>query len=160
MRHFITITLFIVTTFTFISGCGTNGLTGLYKVNGKVTLQGQPLAGVVVTFSLAVQDPEKRPASGVTAADGSFVLTTLKPGDGAYPGKYKVILGKFAQADFTIDGLHPAADTMPLAYRSPATTPLEVEVVKGKNKELLLDIGEPLVEPVFPPKPRRDTQKE
>jgi 5-hydroxyisourate hydrolase-like protein (transthyretin family) len=157
MKHLITITLLFV---LLAAGCNSSRLSGLYQVKGKITLQGQPAAGVVVTFSLVEKDPAKRPASAVTAADGSFVLTTLQAGDGAYPGKYKVVLGKFAKADFTIDGVPPAADTMPLAYRSPETTPLEVEVVKGKNKELLLDVSEPLVEPVFPPKPRRGTQKE
>ncbi|MDR3234717.1 MAG: hypothetical protein LBT46_13835 [Planctomycetaceae bacterium] len=129
-----------------LSGCGTSGLTGLYKVKGKITLQGQPIGNVVVTFKPVEVDAAKRPAGGQSAADGSFVISTLKPGDGAYPGKYKVLVGRFAAND---TGKF-SSDTVPMKYRNAETTPLEYEVKEGGNAFFTIDIDEPLLEPVFP----------
>ena len=57
-------------------------------------LNGAQLPHVEVRFqpedSLSPSGPRRWPASGVTAADGSFVLTTYKKFDGAEPGKFQV----------------------------------------------------------------------
>jgi hypothetical protein len=63
------------------------------KVEGKVTLDGQPLAGAAVTF-IPLDMELLRPAHGVTGSDGYFRLTTFKPNDGAMPGEYKIIVKK------------------------------------------------------------------
>lgn len=59
-------------------------------VKGTVTLDGKPLSGATVAFSPL--DPAGHAATGATADDGSFRLTTYEPGDGALPGEYKVIV--------------------------------------------------------------------
>jgi hypothetical protein len=69
------------------AGCGGQGRP--VKVEGVVTLDGQPLSGATVTFAPAEGG---RPASGRTDADGSFRLTTFRSDDGALPGEYKVII--------------------------------------------------------------------
>jgi hypothetical protein len=149
MKHLVTITLLLLFA---AAGCGTNGLTGLYKVKGKITLQGQPIDDVVVTFKPIEVDPAKRPAGGRSTADGTFVISTLKPNDGAYPGKYKVLVGKFvANKAQTL-----SSDTVPMKYRNAETTPIEYEVKAGKNALLTIDIDEPLLEPVFPRKRERE----
>ena len=66
---------------------------GPYPVDGKVTwADGSPakeLAGSQVVFEL----PEKRTsARGVVAADGTYALTTNRPGDGALVGHHKVCI--------------------------------------------------------------------
>jgi hypothetical protein len=66
------------------AGCGKNRL---HKVEGVVTLNGNPLAGATVQF---VPDDGGRPANGLTGDDGSFKLTTYNTGDGARAGGYKV----------------------------------------------------------------------
>lgn len=73
-------------------GCGSEpGLEGLVEVTGLITYQGSPIEGATVAF---VPESEGRAASGLTDADGKFKLTTLKPGDGARPGRYKVTVSK------------------------------------------------------------------
>jgi hypothetical protein len=69
-------------------GCGSK--KNLVKVEGKVTLDDQPLAGATVSFIPA--DGNGVPANGRTGDDGSFQLTTFNSGDGARPGDYKVVI--------------------------------------------------------------------
>jgi hypothetical protein len=61
-------------------------------VEGIVTLDGKPLPWATVTFVSAEEG--RRPASGVTDADGAFELTTFDTGDGALPGSYRVTINK------------------------------------------------------------------
>jgi hypothetical protein len=68
------------------TGCGRR----LVKVRGVVTLDGKPLSGATVNFF--PESGSGNPASDYTASDGSFNLTTLKPGDGVVPGFYKVVV--------------------------------------------------------------------
>jgi hypothetical protein len=76
-----------------LAGCGTKavGVDGTVPVTGTVTQKGAPLAGATVTFA---PSGTARSASGVTDPQGKFALTTLKPGDGAMPGEYKVTVTK------------------------------------------------------------------
>ena len=67
---------------------------GTVPVSGTVTLDGQAVADVAVTFKPRASGG--RAAVGVTAANGKFTLTTLQSGDGALPGSYAVTLTKFA----------------------------------------------------------------
>jgi hypothetical protein len=69
-----------------VSGCGGDGKV---RVNGTVTLDGQPLEGAIVTF-LPVEKGQGQIAHGTTDKDGAFDLTTSRPNDGAFPGEYKV----------------------------------------------------------------------
>jgi hypothetical protein len=67
-------------------GCG--GRERPVKVEGVLTLDGNPLSGATVTFVPAAEG--RRPASGFTDASGTFHLTTYNTGDGALPGEYKI----------------------------------------------------------------------
>lgn len=67
------------------AGCGGRGLG---KVNGRVTVDGKPVPNGTIMFY-----PEgAQGAVGSIAADGSYTLTTRKPGDGATIGKHKVAI--------------------------------------------------------------------
>jgi hypothetical protein len=57
-------------------------------VSGKVTINGKAAANIVVTFTDAA-DVTKN-ATGKTDADGKYILTTDRTGDGARPGDYKI----------------------------------------------------------------------
>ena len=59
----------------------------LIPVKGKVTYKGQPVTKGVVRFE---PDGYGRPASGKLQSDGTFVLTTLKEGDGVVAGDHRV----------------------------------------------------------------------
>lgn len=78
-------------------GCGGNaGLEGLVKVSGTVTYQGRPVEGATVSFRPV---DGTRAASGRTDSYGRFYLTSLHPGDGAFPGAYKVSISKVEDTD-------------------------------------------------------------
>src|SRR5712692_350445 len=68
------------------AGCGGDKTV---KVEGLVTLDGNPLPGATVSF---MPVGEGRAATGQTGADGSFRLGTFGTDDGALAGEYKVIV--------------------------------------------------------------------
>jgi hypothetical protein len=74
-------------------GCG-SGATKLYKVSGKVTLDGKPVSEATVEFEPLDPAGGQKPASGRTGSDGTFSLSTNTSGDGAVAGKYKVTIKK------------------------------------------------------------------
>lgn len=76
-------------------GCGSGKNIGAVKATGTVTFDGKPLEGATVSF--IPEGEGGRNASGLTDAQGNFRLTTLEPGDGALPGKYKVTVSKVEQ---------------------------------------------------------------
>ena len=79
-----------------LAGCGpgadlNSARQKVFKVNGKITMNGAPVANAMVSFSPKAQQPA---ATGRTAADGAYVLTTYDPGDGAAAGDYVVLVTK------------------------------------------------------------------
>jgi hypothetical protein len=90
------------------AGCGKGQLV---PVRGKVKLDGRPLAQATVRY--IAREAGGRDALGFTDVDGVFRLTTFQPGDGAFPGKYKVIV----QPPAEVEG-GPAAATPAEAQRA------------------------------------------
>jgi hypothetical protein len=133
------------------AGCG-----GKYKpvpVSGTVTLDGKPLEGAMVNFYSIGDAKEGRGAHGTTDKNGAFSLTTMKDGDGAIRGDYKVVINKFvptlpnlkipdfpdtpdgkAQRDdfmyntFEKRGLQPFKTALPAKYADSSATPLTFKV--------------------------------
>jgi len=70
-----------------VCGCGSGGMA---PVSGTITLDGKPLAGATVTFVPA--GGAGQAASGLTDAEGTFQLYTLRPSDGVRYGDYKVLI--------------------------------------------------------------------
>ena len=99
------------------AGCGKKG--SLEPLCGTVKLDSRPLANATVYF--IAQDSGGRDALGSTDADGVFHLSTFKSGDGAFPGKYKVVVQPVAQADTGVVTVPPWAKVQPgaTAGRSP-----------------------------------------
>ena len=70
-----------------LSGCSDDGLGRRYKVSGSITYKGAPVEkGMIMFISDA---PDGRGATGMIEK-GSYTLQTQEPGDGAFPGTYKV----------------------------------------------------------------------
>src|SRR5207302_974197 len=89
-------------------GCG-SGQPKLYKVTGKVTLDGQPLSGATVQFVPADPATGLEIARGSTGSDGVYNLTTYNTNDGAMEGNYKVLVtispkAEVASGDSTAPG--------------------------------------------------------
>ena len=80
-----------------LASCGPGGGPGLYPVTGKVTYKGEPAAGAQVV--LAPDGPPApgapgggEPPSAIVEEDGRFTVSSGARGDGAPPGKYKVLI--------------------------------------------------------------------
>ncbi len=83
-----------------VLGCG-SGPGDLNPVSGKVTLDGEPLAGATVSFS-PVSDDSGRPAVGTTNEQGVYELTDMRfsqAGPGVAPGEYQVTISKTSVAE-------------------------------------------------------------
>ncbi len=83
--------LILIASLAIVTGCG--GSSGgnrvaVHKVKGVVTFEGKPVEGATVAFS--PKTPKTPSATGITDAQGTYVLTTYNYGDGAAEGTYKV----------------------------------------------------------------------
>jgi len=72
-----------------VMACGGDDLGSRYPVSGRVTYKEAPVEKGTITF--VPEDTEGRGASG-QIVNGSYSLTTHSPGDGAFPGKYTVVV--------------------------------------------------------------------
>lgn len=70
-----------------MTGCGGDDRVG--SVRGTVTLDGKPVGDAGVTF---MPKAGGRPAFGITAADGTYELTTFEIGDGALIGNHLITI--------------------------------------------------------------------
>ena len=131
-----------------LSGCG-DGRPKLVQASGQVLLNGQPLAGALVSFQPVEVNAEafERPSWTTTDAQGRFTPMTYAAGDGIPVGKYKVAVQKREPvgelpADFNWETADDASVkfqwTTPRKYSSPDTSGLEVEVTgSGMQPDVL-----------------------
>ncbi len=98
-------------------------VTGTVKYADGAIPQGE--VAIVQFVPANLSDGKTKAASGDIKSDGTFELTTVNPGDGAFPGDYKVTLtiGVYGEKDSVIDA----------KYTDPGTTPLSATVKNGKN---------------------------
>ncbi len=102
-----------------------------HPVEGKVTLDGNPLAGATLTFHTFVKETEKYATvcDGRTDELGRFKVTTYSRFDGAPVGEYVVTVAK---SEKPADG-SPAKNVLPARYAAPATSPFRVPVRETSN---------------------------
>jgi len=102
--------------------------SGLHPVRGKVTFEdGTPLPAGGIVF---LQEGEKAiQAQGSIQPDGSYELGTNRPGDGAAPGKYRVLINPGDMTDWDAK-VRSVFDKRYLDYK---TSGLEFEVKAGSN---------------------------
>jgi hypothetical protein len=123
----------VVVVAVLAAGCADRKTTPV-PVGGTVTVEGKAAAGAVVLFQPV--DPGGKPASGTVGPDGSFRLSTDAAGDGAVPGKYKVVIQPAVQGGGTPydDPAKPAPPVkavgprVPERYTRPDQTPLTQDV--------------------------------
>lgn len=114
-----------------LASCNSESAPNLdtFPVTGKVTLDGEPVAGISVTFFPADGTPGNG-ASGTTDAQGQFSLKTPDQKEGAPTGKYRVLFtllqtpdGKPIPADEMAADVG-ATNVLPEIYNDPQQTPM------------------------------------
>lgn len=86
--------------FLFTAGCGTGGDAAVVPVRGKVTIaDAAPVKGGTMTFNVIepAEGYPRRPGTAKFAADGSFVASSFKEGDGLVPGTYTAVIQYYEQ---------------------------------------------------------------
>ena len=122
-----------------------------YSVHGTITYKGEKLAKGQIAF---VPDAQGGQAASGQIEDGYYTLSTLTPGDGALPGKYKVTVvardfdvekvrsearakgmppGAALPQDFTAKAHKGAKSKIPTRYNLPTTTDLTADVEARSN---------------------------
>jgi hypothetical protein len=118
------LTLFGIAMLACCAGCG--GGPELAAVRGTVQYDGKPLTQGKVLFTSVERG---KPATGQINQDGTYVLTTIQPDDGATPGKYKVAV----MTEQEVRGRK-----LPVMCSGPEQLLLEVEA--GKENTIDIDI--------------------
>ena len=132
-----------------LCGCHrTSRLAGLVNASGTLTHDGNPVEGASILFAPAPgSPPDNRAASAKTDAAGNFTLMTLNPGDGAFPGTYRVMVTKSEATGGGIiegtEGVNPkfkddrtSIDYLPQKYKDPATSGIEVTIPPKGTKAI------------------------
>jgi hypothetical protein len=131
-------------------GCGGDGPV---PIQGRVTLDGEPLPGATVTFMSTADS--LRPATGYTDQAGVFHLTSFKKDDGAFRSEYRVLVTKIQSIEPPPDANSGEPDAvikhyqslksqerkslLPGLYASYDTTPLRCKVPPDGNVVLELE---------------------
>lgn len=105
-----------------LTGCGGSDLA---KVTGKVSYNGQPVAGATVTFMPA----SGALATGTTDADGQFTLSTVE-------GEHKVFITKVTGGAANAENLTPDDMKKMQTGDSAASTPKSEIPVKYNSPDM------------------------
>ncbi|MGE0757428.1 MAG: hypothetical protein AB7F89_02805 [Pirellulaceae bacterium] len=122
-----------------LCGCGERGVDGRptpVPVSGTVLYNQQPCADAQVVF--APQD-HNHAAVGKSDSSGRFVLQTFEPGDGAVPGRFRVVVTKFEAID-TPDGGFKETFFLPQKYRDAETSGLTAVVATDGANDIQLEL--------------------
>ncbi len=116
----------LLSAFLYVGGCSSDSDIG--RVEGTVTLDGQPLPNATVVF---VQG-QGRPAGGITDEQGHYVLNYAQGRKGAMPGLNRVRITTAQGPSETADGkpLPAVPERIPTQYNTESK--LEFEVVAGE----------------------------
>ena len=113
-----------------LAGCGSR----MSPVRGIVTLDdGTLLTKGLVIFEAQI-DGKPVMARGEIKPDGSYQLGTAKTGDGAWPGKYRVLINPMDLSDLPDEQKNIPFDYKYMRYE---TSGLEFEVKPGANEFLI-----------------------
>jgi hypothetical protein len=125
------------------AGCGSSQPSNVGHVSGKVSLEGQPLADAVVTFS-PVKDGGSS-ALGRTDSSGNYELSYASGVEGAELGENRVSVSTFDEGDPDGDPPRPKVlEKVPVKYN--AQTELIREVRAGNNQfDLELKTDGPII---------------
>jgi hypothetical protein len=128
-------------------GCG-SGQVAVYPVSGQVSFKGNPMVGGGTISFVPIDADSGKGAGGKIDAQGNYVMTTYREGDGAPAGKYRVLIRQFVvvEPENVPDGqtageggvVMPRTQVseeqrIPEAYANPQQSDLTVEVESSQN---------------------------
>lgn len=117
-----------------LPGCGGNSGPTRHPVQGKVLYENQPLAEAMVVFHPLFAPEDKLPQPiAHTDAEGRFVLTTLKSGDGAPEGEYAITVEFRDARQIGEEMVRDGRNLLPPRYGNPRDSQLHYKVVPGPN---------------------------
>lgn len=127
LRHESWLAFFTISLIIASAGCGGSQR---YPVDGKVQFADNRPATELVGASIEFDPVEgKEGARGEVQADGSFHMSTLKPGDGVAPGEYRVSI-----VPLPADLDRPSQRVLPRRYEDVNTSGLQVTVKAETNR--------------------------
>ena len=149
MNKFCCLVTLLLAVGVILCGCDRSPrLAGLVTASGTLTHNGQPVAGASILFGPAPgSPPDNRAASAKTDASGKFSLMTLVPGDGAFPGTYRVMVSKTeASGGGMVEGTEgdnpkflddrTSIDYLPGKYKDPETSGIEITIPSQGTKTI------------------------
>ena len=129
-----------------VAGCGTEGPQPV-PVSGVSTHNGKPLRALV--FFVPDEDAPpadnsvRRGARATSDGQGRFELGTLGPGDGAFPGEYKVAIGTIMappMPDGVSGRIGVVESPWPNKYNTALETSLTATVTREGPNEVIFDV--------------------
>jgi hypothetical protein len=125
-----------------LMGAGCGKAESRADVQGKVTLDGTPLVGVVVTFYPMTETLEGLPFSrGTTDKSGIYTLAGADGTSGALVGKCRVVVNwPPRERDDSKPAPKQQNPSIPLKYTVAKDTPLEFEVKAGTSNKIDLPL--------------------
>ena len=113
----------------------------LVSVKGQALFLDKPIPKATVTFHpLAVADKKAKTPFAVVQEDGTFLMTTYRPEDGAPAGEYSVTVSWFKPAKGTSadDGI--GEELLPAKYQRPESSGLKVTVKADSSEAVVLKL--------------------
>lgn len=122
------------------TGCSTdNWQAKTYAASGRISINGQPPAGAVVTLHSVKRKVDQRGSNpwGIVRDDGTFSLSTYEQEDGAPPGEYAVTV---RWPEDVTDMAAAMLDRLGGAYSNEERSEWKVTIEPGKTELPLIEI--------------------
>ena len=118
-----------------VFGCSSAKGPECFPVRGQVSYKGKPIAEATVVLHRIGGDVEgnQKPIA-YTAADGTFVISTTKRGDGAPPGQYAITVELRAPQTIGEEVVRNGAHLLPVKYSRPESSGLKCTVEQRENE--------------------------
>lgn len=111
----------------------------VYRVTGTLTYEGEPVSdALIVLVPNHSEFPTKVVPRAKTDEDGSFVVGTYRPDDGAPAGDYKVVVTKYSFKE-SPNGPQRGPNLLPDKYSRKDSSDLEITVDSAPT-ELTLEL--------------------
>lgn len=129
--HFLITVIALIT----VTACSRSAGPICYRVAGRVTFKGQPVAEAMVVLHRVGGDVEgHHKPMAYTGTDGTFQLTTIKHNDGAPPGDYAITVELRAPKTMGEETVRTGPNLLPAQYAKSESSKLKCSVVAGDNQ--------------------------